>query len=221
MISMKRVSFAVALFAAFGMAGPLTAAPQTPPAALDPQSNALFKRMVALNHGLHTYEAVVHFDVALRTFPFLSPSLDGNVYYKEPDKEAVVFDTVPLLAAQFKKVYPRIDPPVSWLSLYEVAVLSDDGASSVFRLVPKKNGRVEHLDVVVDDASATIKGYTWTYKDGGYVTFDQQFTSIGGNYLVQKQSGHVDLPNYKADIESTFSDYKLNVAIQDSVFQGN
>jgi hypothetical protein len=38
---------------------------------------------------------------------------------------------------------------------------------------------------------------------------------------VQRQTGHVDLPAYKADVTSAFSDYKLNVAIQDSVFQEN
>ncbi|MBD5634865.1 MAG: hypothetical protein IAI49_10335, partial [Candidatus Eremiobacteraeota bacterium] len=63
----------------------------TTPVVLDAQSNALFKRMVALNGTLHTYKATVHLDVALKSFPFISPSLDGTAYFKRPDKEAVVF----------------------------------------------------------------------------------------------------------------------------------
>jgi outer membrane lipoprotein-sorting protein len=188
------------------------------PALLDEHNNALFKRMVALNSALRTYTATVHLDVALKSFPFISPSIDGNVYYKRPDKTAVIFDTVPALASQFKKVYPRVDPPGLWTTIYDVAVISDDGTVSLFRLRPKKNGRVDHLDVKVDDPTATIRSYSWTYKDGGSVSFDQSFTSIGGNYLVDKQVGHVDLPAYKADVTSAFSDYKLNVAIEDSVF---
>jgi hypothetical protein len=210
---------AIALFAGTLFAGAPPVAADSP-VPLDAQ-NALFRRMTALNGGLRTYKATVHLDVALKSFPYISPSLDGTAYYKKPDKEAVVFDTVPALAAQFKKVYPRIDPPGDWLEIYAAYVMSDAGGTTVFRLVPKKNGRVDHLDVKVDDANATITGYTWTYKDGGYVSFDQTFTSVDGNFLVDKQSGHVELPSYKADVTSVFSNYRLNVAIADSVFQEN
>jgi hypothetical protein len=214
---------------ALGLALSLVTSPggQTRPAAAQgtqaaPLAGAggdLFRRMMALNADLHTYKATVHLDVALKTFPYLSPSLDGAVYYKQPDKEAVVFDTVPALASQFKKVYPKIDPPGDWPALYDLSVLSDRAGTTTFRLVPKKGGRVEHLDVQVDDATATIRGYTWTYTDGGFVTFDQTFRNVGGNYLVDKQTGHVELPSYKADVTSAFSNYQLNVAIADSVFE--
>jgi outer membrane lipoprotein-sorting protein len=200
------------------LAAPLCADAPAAPAMLGSQNDGVFKRMVALNASLRSYTASVHLDVALKTFPFISPSLDGLVYYKRPDKQAVVFDTVPALASQFKKVYPRVDPPSLWTSLYQIAVLGDDATTSTFRLVPKKNGRVDHLDVKVDDATATIRGYTWTYKDGGSVSFEQTFTTIGGNFLPDKQTGHVDLPSYRADVTSAFSNYKLNVAVADSVF---
>jgi hypothetical protein len=174
--------------------------------------------MIALNAKLKTYTASVHLDVALKTFPYISPSLTGNVYYRQPNKEAVVFDTVPALASQFKKVYPRVDAPVDWPKIYDVTPLSDDSGTTTFRLIPKKNGRVEHLDVKVDDANATIKAYAWTYKDGGSVAFEQTFKTVDGNFLVDKQTGKVDLPSYKADVTSAFSNYKLNVAVADSVF---
>jgi hypothetical protein len=196
------------------------ASPATP-ALLDAQSNALFKRMLALNATLNTYQAAIHLDVALKSFPYISPSLDGTAYFKRPDKEAVVFDTVPALASQFKKVYPKIDPPGDWQATYAVYVMGDSGGSTTFRLVPKKNGRVDHLDVTADDAKATITGYTWTYKDGGYVAFEQTFKTVAGNFLVDKQVGHVELPAYKADVTSQFSNYRLNLAIADSVFVQN
>jgi outer membrane lipoprotein-sorting protein len=183
-----------------------------------PSGTDLYHRMIALNAKLKTYTANVHLDVALKTFPFISPSLTGNVYYRQPNKEAVVFDTVPALASQFKKVYPRVDAPVDWPKIYDVTPLSDDSGTTTFRLIPKKNGRVEHLDVKVDDANATIKAYAWTYKDGGSVAFEQTFKTVDGNFLVDKQTGKVDLPSYKADVTSAFSNYKLNVAVADSVF---
>ena len=185
---------------------------------LDAKTTALYKRVVALNADVKSYKADVHLDVALKTFPYISPSLDGNVYYKKPDKEAIVFDTVPALAAQFKKVYPKIDAPSRWLALYDIGVLGSEDGFTTFRLVPKKNGRVEHLDVRIDEANATIKAYTWSYKDGGTVSFDQSYTSIGGAFLIDKQTGHVAFPSYKADVTSNFKNYKLNVAIGDEVF---
>jgi hypothetical protein len=201
---------------AWAQPSPAQSAVPAPPAG---SGGELFKRMSQLNANLRTFKADVRIDVALKTFPYLSPSLDGAVYYKQPDKEAVVFDTVPAVASQFQKVYPKLDPPARWPSLYSVAVLGDESGVTTFRLIAKKSGRVEHLDVKVDDATATIKSYTWTYKDGGYVTFDQTYKTVDGNYLVDKQTGHVELPSYRADVSSAFSHYQLNVAIADSVFQ--
>ncbi len=211
---LKRFAAAVVCVFALAAYGRAEAQPVVP---LDAQ-NPLFKRMIALNAAVKSYRADVHLDVALKTFPYISPSLDGNVYYKKPDREAIVFDTVPALASQFKKVYPKVDPPGRWLALYTVGVVSDENGATLFRLVPKRNGRVDHLDVRVDDSSATIKSYTWTYKEGGYVSIDQAYTSVDGVYLVEKQTGHVELPAYKADVTSNFKNYKLNVAIDETVF---
>ena len=179
----------------------------------------LLKRMAQVNAKLQSYTARAHVDIALHSFPFVSPSLDGTYYYRQPDKQAVVFDTVPALAQQFQKVYPRFDPPSEWASLYAITVQSDQGGTTLLRMVPRKSGRVEHLDVKVDDASATPIEFTWSYVDGGSVTFAQQYSQVQGNYLVKSQSGKVDFPSYKADVTSTFTGYKLNVAIPDTVFQ--
>jgi hypothetical protein len=212
-----RIGIVLAALLASGM--PVLSAPESSPVPIESlDASPLLRRMVNLNPTLKTYKATIHLDVALKSFVPLNPSLDGNVYFKQPDKEAVVFDTVPSLASQFKKVYPRVDAAANWLRIYDVTQLSDDGTQTVFRLVPKKNGRVEHLDVKVDDSNATIKGYTWTYKDGGFITFEQTFETISGNLLPQKQTGHVELPSYKADVTSAFSNYQLNVQIADSVF---
>ena len=222
---MKSITAFCSVLLTLALAGPPAAWAQPSPAqsAVPAQPGGsggeLFKRMSQLNANLRTFKADVHVNVALKTFPYLSPSLDGAVYYKQPDKEAVVFDTVPAVASQFQKVYPKLDPPARWPSLYGIAALGDESGATTFRLVPKKNGRVEHLDVKVDDATATIKSYAWTYKEGGYVTFDQTYKAVDGNYLVDKQTGHVELPSYRADVSSAFSHYQLNVAIADSVFQ--
>ena len=179
----------------------------------------LLKRMAQVNPKLRSYSAQTHVNIALHSFPFLAPSLDGTVYYRQPDKQAIVFDTVPALAAQFQKIYPKFDPPSEWDALYTISIQAADATATTLRLVPRKAGRVSHLDVRVDNATAMPSDYTWTYTDGGAVTFEQQYLQIDGNYLVKSQAGRVDLPSYKADVTSTFTNYKLNVPIPDTVFQ--
>lgn len=182
-------------------------------------NNDLFLRMQKLNADVKTYTASLHVDVAMKSFPFLSPALDGSVYYEQPDRTAVVFNTVPLLAEQFKKVYPNMEPPSKWLELYDVAVVGDAGGTTSFKLVPRSAARVDHVDVRVDDKTATVLSTTWTYKDGGYVTLAQQFGPVGGHLMVNRQTGHVELPSYKADVNAAFSGYKLNVPIDERVFE--
>ena len=181
-------------------------------------ADALLKRMAQVNPGLQSYTATAHVDIALHTFPYLSPGLDVNYYYNAPDKQALVFNTVPVIAQQFQKVYPRLDPPATWPSLYNFSVIGGDANATMLRLVPKRHGRVEHLDVKVENATALPSSFTWTYDDGGSVSFDQQYVHVQGDYLIKLQTGKVDLPSYKADVTSTFSNFKVNVPVPDSVF---
>src|ERR1700682_4779200 len=183
-----------------------------------PNAADLYRRMLSLNAKLKTYTANVTLDIKMTSFPYLSPELTGTAYYKHPDKRTVVFDTVPVLAEQAKKVYPKVEEPIDWPKVYTITPIPDEAGLTTVRLIPKKNGRVEHLDVKIDDANATVGGYTWTSKDGDYVTFEQTFKTIEGNYPPEKLSGRVELPSYKANVTSALSNYKLNVAIADSVF---
>ncbi len=174
--------------------------------------------MADVNPSLQSYTAALHVAIVMHSLPYLNPSLDGNYYYERPDKQAVLFKTVPVIAEQFQKVYPQLDPPATWPERYGITVLRNTGGATTLRLIPKRQGRVEHLDVVVDDRSALPSAYTWTYVDGGSVSFRQRYALIDGNYLVEAQSGRVDLPSYNADVTSTFSDFKVNVPIPDKVF---
>jgi outer membrane lipoprotein-sorting protein len=179
--------------------------------------SALVQRMAAVNPSLQSYTASLHVVIAFHTLP-LSPTLNGSYYFRRPDKQAVVFDSVPILAQQFQKIYPKIDPPATWQDLYDVSMLNSNGGATTLRLTPKRSGRVAHLDVTVDDASAMPSSFTWTYVDGGTVSFDQAYERVGGNYLVRSQNGKVNLPSYNADVTTTFSNFQINVPVPDTVF---
>jgi outer membrane lipoprotein-sorting protein len=180
--------------------------------------DAVYARMQHVNDGLRSYAALLHVDVTTHGFPYISPSLDGTAYFQAPDRSAVVFETVPLLANQFKKVYPTLEPPSEWPKIYDVTPLADDGTTTQFRLVRKKNGRIDHVDVSVDDGTATVTSMAYFYKDGGSIAFQQTYQQIDGNYVIKTQTGKVDIPHYSADVASTFSNYRLNVKIDPQVF---
>ena len=186
-----------------------------------PADSALYTRMQHLNAGLNSYQADLTVAVETHGFPFISPTLQGKAYYKKPDKSAVVFQSVPALASQLKKVVAQLEPPAEWPRLYSVDQTGDDGRVTSFKLVRKKNGRIDHVDVKVDDKSATVVGMTYFYKDGGSIAFTQTYEQQGSNYLLTEQHGKVDIPHYNADVTSTFTNYKTNVAVPDSVFTEN
>jgi hypothetical protein len=179
----------------------------------------VYTRMQRVNANLHSYTANLTVGIQSHSFPFLSPTLEGTAYYKQPDKSAVVFETIPALANQFKKIYPQIEPPRVWPDVYDVTPVSDDGTTSTFHLVRKKNGRIDHVDATVNDESATVSSMTYYYKDGGSVSFSQVYDNIDGNFVIKSQTGKVDIPHYNADVTSRFSNYKLNVEVPDKVFE--
>lgn len=209
---MIRRSFAFLAAAALVAGAPSPSSAQT--------SGDLYARMQRVNAGLRSYQADVTVAVDTHGPPYISPTLQGKVYFKKPDKSAVVFQTIPFLAQQAKHVVAQIEPPSEWPQIYDVTPTGDDGTTAGFKLVRKKNGRIDHVDVKVDDKTATVTGMTYFYKDqGGTVSFTQSYDQIGGNYVVRAQTGKVDIPHYSADVSSTFSNYKLNVAVPDSVFE--
>ena len=211
---MIRRSFALLVAAAF-VAG---AAPTLPAAAQDD----LYARMQRVNTGLNSYQSDVSVAVQMHTLPFINQTFAGKAYYKKPDKAAVQFDTVPVLANQLKKVVGQMETPNDWPKLYDVSKTADDGSVATFKLVRKKNGRIDHVDVKVDDKTATVSEMTYVYKEadgGGSIRFANQYDQISGNFVLKTQTGKVDIPHYNADINSTFANYKLNVPVSDKVFE--
>ncbi len=195
-------------------------------AGLRTQANAgadLLSHMIALNPGLTSYTASIHADVHMISFPFLNPVLDGTYYHKAPSKDKIVFTSgLPGIAKQFGKIYPRIVPPVQWESAYVVTIGRNDGTTTAFTLIPRIHSRIDHIDVGVDDATATIRSMRWSYNDGsGFAELHQTYERVGKDLLLASQTGHIEQSIYKADIDSTFGSYKLNAPIADSFFTEN
>lgn len=179
----------------------------------------LLARMIGLNPALHSYSAAMHAHVALETFPFLSTDIVATYYHKDPDLNKVeVTSGLPAVAQGFSQLFPRIEPPARWETLYAVTQTGGDGHNTTFSLVPREPGNVSKITVTVDDETATIRAERWDYANGGWASVDNRYSVIQGNALVTSQTGHVEEPGYKGDVTTTLSGYQINPNLPDSLF---
>ncbi|MBV8489521.1 MAG: hypothetical protein JO199_03250 [Candidatus Eremiobacteraeota bacterium] len=180
----------------------------------------LLARAAALNPGLHSYTATMHAGVAMKSFPFLSASLVGTLYHKEPNEDKVVFTGgVPMIAQQFDKLYAHVEGPARWNEVYVVTPTGDNGTFSTFRLVPRKKGNIDSINARIDDKSATVTLMRWNYGNGGYAQMENTYGNVKNATLVTSQHGHVEEPGYTADITTTIDNYTLNPQLSDSIFE--
>jgi anti-anti-sigma regulatory factor len=169
-----------------------------------------------------SYESTVSVDIHLRSFPYLSQHLDGTTYFKRPDNFEVVFQKVPPVAKGFDKLYSDIDDPTSWERRFDMSFEGERVVAGhrdlVIRLVQKVRGMIDHEDVAIDPATWRIDAMEWHYYNGGFIGMSQQYQNVGGYSVLATQHATIRIPYVHAAADATYSDYKTNVAIDDSVF---
>lgn len=187
-----------------------------------PEPADIVQHVVDANPSLRSYEARVHVDVHLVALPFVSPKLDGTTYFKRPDNFEVVFDSVPSYAKGFERLYSDIGDPTGWEKRFNMTVTGEkdvDGHRDlVLRLVQKVRGMIDHQDVAVDPSSWRIDEMEWHYYNGGVISMTQEFTTLNGLNVLSTQHASIRIPHVHATAVASYSDYKTNVAIDDSVF---
>jgi hypothetical protein len=215
----RRVSPTLAVVAVALLAGlPAHAESSPSPPALS--AVALVTQMSQRMNGLNSYTARVHFDTDVHAFVDLHPALDASYYFKRPDKVELVFDSLPALGRQFQHLYASQGTPETWPQSYDIsyATPAENDTSFFLTLVPKKQGNVDRIIVTVDRQTLSAVATQWRYRNGGLIMMSQQSRRVGGFVLPQTQTADFSLPSYKAHVVSTYSDYRINAAVPDSVF---
>lgn len=195
----------------------------SPAKADTPQPADIVAKMAAVNADLQSYKVRIHFDVDLESFISMHPALDGTYYFKKPDKAELDFDTVPIIAQEFKHFYASMGSPAEWTKLYDVSLASSAPAGAgeryTLKLTSKHGGNVDHMLVTTLSSDYAVVKQQWFYRNGGRITMDQQNQRVGRWTLPKSQTAGFDLPSYKAHVVSTFGKFDLNAAIPDSVFK--
>ncbi len=188
----------------------------------EPSPEELVRNVIAQNAEMHSYQAQVSVDFHLRSFPYASQHLDGTTYFKRPDNFEVVFDKVPSYAKGFDKLYSDVDDPTSWNKRFDFSFAGEQTVEGhhdyVVRLVQKVRGMIDHEEVAIDPATWRIDKMIWHYYNGGVIAMSQDYQHVGSFTVLAKQHATIRIPFVHAAAEATYSNYKTNVAIDDSVF---
>jgi anti-anti-sigma regulatory factor len=191
-------------------------------AEVDQSPADLVHAIVAQNASMRSYQAAVSVDFRLRTFPYVSEHLDGTTYFKRPDDYELVFAKVPAYAKGYDRLSTDIDDPSSWERRFDMTLVGDrtfEGHTDrVIRLVQKVRGMIDHEDVAIDPATWHIDGMQWHYYNGGEIQMRQEYQHVGDFDVLAKQHAIIAIPFVHAAADATYSDYKTNVDIDDSVF---
>ncbi|MDQ2663119.1 MAG: hypothetical protein M3Y18_03690 [Candidatus Eremiobacteraeota bacterium] len=211
------VPFLLILAGLAGSSVPVSA--QNP--ALD--GHTIVVRMIERNPSLRSFRARVHVNVHMKSFPFLSPTLDGTSYFRRPDNYEVVFDRVPGYAKGFSKLFNDIGDPASWerdQSVQFEGMRSLNGRSVLVLRLAKKIHSDQLADTVayVDPTEYTVAQMEWHYRNGGAIVMTQSFRSEGPYSVISSQHAIISIPHVRAVADSAYAAYQTNVAVDTSVF---
>ena len=178
----------------------------------------LLRRATDPNPGLNSYTASAQLSATLHVVLAVKKSFNGTVYYLKP-KRKIEFVNVPSELAQFKNLVTATPSFDEAMTEYTIAPLTDDGAESTYSLVPKKaGGRVKSVTVRVNDQAALIDRATWSYVNGGTLSFTESYTNVGTYRLPSTADIEARFPGYSVDGTITFFNYAPNAPVLPSIF---
>ncbi|HEY6237266.1 MAG TPA: hypothetical protein VIW69_19340 [Candidatus Elarobacter sp.] len=182
----------------------------------------ILARVEERNPSLSSYQGRMHVDLRMTSFPFIRQHLDGSTYYKKPSNYEVVFDKVPPLAKGFDKMFADVGDPANWEKRFVVSYQGEheyQGRKDIeLKLVQRVRGMIDHETALINPATWAIDSIRYDYYNGGHITMTQTFRDVGGYSMLAEQDAEIAIPYAKAVAHGTYTDYKTNVAVDDSVF---
>lgn len=222
---MKKVFVALfsVLIAVGSSTGALQASAPQPSASAAPTVQSILERMTASRKDLNSFSVAIHFDITLHEVVDVGLGLDGVQYYEQPDKEALIFNSVPVMAKDFQRLYPHIGTPQTWPVQYDISIVDaspSDARAYGLKLVPKRPGNVDHVLLDVDKGTFAPTRSVWIYRNGASIDMDILNKLVTTKYTLPSiETVDISFPQYKAHAVAHFGDYTINRAIPESVWK--
>jgi hypothetical protein len=178
----------------------------------------LLKRAMDPQAGLNSYTASASLAATLHVAVPVHKTLSGTAYYLKPNHK-IVFANVSGPLSKFKELTATTPVYAEARADYVITVVGDDGKTSTYLFVPSASGRrVKSLSLAIDDRSADVVRAVWNYTDGGRLSFEPTYATVGSYRLPVTEVISARFPSYRVDGTLRLSDYQLNASVPAGIF---
>jgi hypothetical protein len=192
-------------------------------AAVSIDGNTLLREEGKLHPLPPGYSVRIDFSVHFhRPLPLSFPA-NANLFFRAPDRQALVITNVPgVIARRLEHAYNHIDVvPQDWYQRYNVIsvtpVTYDRLPALELNSIPNFQG-VTHTILTLLRSDLSAVGAKWIFADGSTVQLTAQNAQIGGYLLPVHEDIAVDMPSFSLDAVGDQTQYVFNAAIPDAVF---
>jgi hypothetical protein len=211
------------LATSFAAAAIAQAAPPPLPPPSVVSASTIIAAVIDRNRDLHSYQVAVTTNFKERGFPFLRINLNGTASFQSPDRYAISYEKLPVYMKGFPEAYGQMLNVPAWPERF---VITSDAPRTVAKhtdfalhLAPRDpNSGLLGGEVMIDPATWTVEESVWQMSGNVSFSIAQKFETIGSYCVLASQQFAVQVPHIHADGNSTFKDYRMNVAIADEVF---
>jgi hypothetical protein len=195
--------------------------------AASPQSMTvaqILERMASNISGLTSFVVPIHIDAHVKEGPLSVPvTMDGNRYFKAPDKAALELTGLPTVAKTFSNIYASLGTPLTWPKTYDIVLnnVAASGNQNVYELrgTYKRPSNVDHVLLDVNGVTFDPIQARWFYRNGATIVMNIQEGVAGGSYrLPLRETVDVNFPQYHGNADITYGNYSTNVPLADSIF---
>jgi len=191
------------------------------------QSSDLLERIAETTHQVSDLSSDVDFQIELHNLG-MRFNVTGNLYYKHPDhfrlqlhdipefllhRENDAFRTTNVLAGIRRDIKTQYNARIINQTKYQ------DENCYVIQLIPKQQENIARILLWVDANHYTMPLVIIRYDDGSTLSQRKLYTKANDVYVVSKMDSNYDAPGIQAEIFATFSHYKINQGMSDSVFE--
>jgi outer membrane lipoprotein-sorting protein len=184
------------------------------------ESETIMNKMRMVNEGLQDYSAALTLKMKAKYSVLELPlNLDGDYYFKQPDKHKIKVNRAPNFLAQYPQVFGwSLPDPAEYTS----KVKGRENGCVILRLVPRMGmGDLLKIEIWVDETTYRYPKQIYYYRDAGRITLEITYRQVEGFYLFDRLQGTFEFPKNRltASGQATYRDYRINKGIPDSLFE--
>lgn len=169
-----------------------------------------------------TYEATALLQLRQRNFPWVRITLRGKSYFEAPDRLAVKFDKVPTYMRSLPEAYAKMLNVALWPEQYTFSLgrsqIVNDHSDFALDLTPKAPPISDRGVALINPTNWTIEQVRWSLSGGVDFNMSEAYQQIGFYRLPVMQTLTVHTPYATADGIARFSDFVLNIPIDNRIF---